>query len=126
MPSRQVQLARLVDSLGIEAALVLVAFFGDRPTFYCPERYHAGHILERVLGEYGFLRLIAAHGGETVEIPRARFEAERRLGAVYRGLRDGLTARQIADRLGISYRRVRQIEVAIKSGGPLTTTARNG
>lgn len=122
---RQVQLARLVDAVGPDAGLTLVAFFGDRPTFYCPERYRPGHLLERVLGTDGFLRLVVSFGGETVMLPRARFEAERRLGAVYRGLRDGLTARQIADRLGISYRRVRQLELAIRGDGPLTESARN-
>ena len=122
---RQVQLARLVDAVGPNAGLTLVAFFGDRPTVYVPGQYRPGHLLERVLGEDGFLRLVANFGGETITLPRAHFDAERRLGAVYRGMKAGLTTRQIAAAVGISYRRVRQIEVAIKSGEPLTESARS-
>lgn len=118
-------LSRLVESIGIECALVLVAFFDGVPTMYAPEHYRSGHILERVIGEGAFLRLIADFGGETIMLPHPRFDAERRLGAVYRGMRDGLTTRQIAEQIGISYRRVRQIEVAIKAEGALTTAARN-
>lgn len=118
-------LSRLVESIGIECAMVLVAFFDGVPTMYVPERYRSGHILVRVIGEVAFLRLIADFGGETIMLPHPRFDAERRLGAVYRGMRDGLTTRQIAEQLGISYRRVRQIEVAIKAEGALTTAARN-
>ncbi len=123
MPSR-LEFTRLAEAIGINAALALVAFCDGAPTIYAPAQYRKNHILERVLGEDGFLRLIASFGGETVCMPRLAVDAERRLGAVYRGMRDGLTTRQIADRLGISYRRVRQIEVAIKGTGPLTTTAR--
>lgn len=118
-------LSRLVESIGIGSALALVAFFDGVRTAYIPERYLSGHILERVVGEVAFLRLIADFGGETIMVPRPKFDAERRLGAVYRGMRDGLTTRQIAKQIGISYRRVRQIEVAIKAGSPLTTHARN-
>lgn len=125
MPSRQVMLSRLVESVGLGSALALAAFFDGVRTMYVPERYRSGHILERVLGEVAFLRLIADFGGETVMVPRPHFDAERRLGAVYRGMRAGLTTAQIAEQLGITYRRVRQIEVAILAGGPLTALARS-
>jgi hypothetical protein len=118
-------LSRLVESVGLGPALAFAAFFDGVRTAYIPEHYRSGHILERVLGEVAFLRLIADFGGETVMVPRPHFDAERRLGAVYRGMRDSLTTKQIAEQIGISYRRVRQIEVAIKAGGTLTTAARN-
>lgn len=103
--------------------MTLAAFAGGR-TLYVPEKHRPGHLLERLLGEETFLRMIAAHGGETVMFVHARMDAERRLGVVLRGMRAGLTTKQIAAEIGISYRRVRQIEVAIRSGGPLTVLAR--
>ncbi len=124
MPSFHVEFTRLAEGIGIDAALTLVAFCDGAPTLYIPGFYRAGHILERVLGDAGFLHLIASFGGETICMPRLNLDAERRIGAVYRGMKAGQSTRKIADGLGISYRRVRQIEVAIKSGQPLTTTAR--
>jgi hypothetical protein len=117
-------MSRLTECLGIEGALSLVAFYDGVPTMYVPECYRAGHLLERVVGEDGFLALIANFGGETVGIPRAHFDPERRIGAVYRALRGGLTTSQIAGKLGISPRRVRQIAVEIEAGRPLTIAAR--
>ena len=125
MPSsHHVEFTRLAEGIGIDAALTLVGFFDGMPTAYIPGYRRAGHILERVLGEAGFLRLIASFGGETLSMPSLNLDAERRLGAVYRGMKAGQSTRQIADRLGVSFRRVRQLEVAIKSGGPLTVTAK--
>lgn len=124
MPSRHVEFTRLAEAIGIDTALALVGFCDGTPTLYVPGFYRAGHILERVLGDAGFMRLIASFGGETICMPRLSLDAERRLGAVYRGMKAGQSTRQIADRIGVSYRRIRQIEVAIKSGGPLTVTAR--
>ncbi len=121
--SRVTTLSNLVAAIGLEGALTLVAFAGGR-TLYVPESYRRGHLLERLLGEETFLRMIAAHGGETVMFAHARMDAERRVGAVYRGMRAGMSTRQIAGQLGISYRRVRQIEVAIRGDGPLTSLAR--
>lgn len=124
MPSRHVEFARLVECIGLQPALALVAFCDGARTLYVPGCYRAGHILERVVGESSFLSLIAGFGGETIAMPSVRMDAERRLGTVYRGMRDGMTTQQIADQIGISYRRVRQIEVSIKAGGLLTTAAR--
>ena len=121
---RTVALERLAECLGIERALVLVAFFSGSRTFYVPERYHADHLLERVVGEDGFLALIRDFGGETVSLPLANFQPEIRIGAVYRAKRSGLSTQEIADELAISWRRVRQIERLIESGVPLTLAAR--
>lgn len=121
--SRVATISNLTEAIGLEGALTLAAFAGGR-TLYVPERYRPDHLLERLLGEETFLRMIAAHGGETVMFVHARMDAERRVGAVYRGMRAGLTTKQIAAEIGISYRRVRQIEVAIRGDGPLTALAR--
>ncbi len=123
--SRTTAFCNLAEAIGLEAALVLVAFAGGS-TVYAPEKYHVDHLLERVLGETAFLRLVAFAGGETLCLPQAGMEPERRVGAVYRGMRAGLSTRQIADGLGCTYRRVRQIEVAIRNGAPLTALARRG
>jgi hypothetical protein len=122
--SKFLQFERLAEAVGPGAALSLVAFYDGLPTVYVPGIYRPGHLLERVLGEAGFLRMVAAFGGETVCLPRARLEAERRAGAVYRGMRNGLSTAAIADQTGITRRRVRQIETAIKGGEPLTAAAR--
>lgn len=124
--SRTTAFSALVKAIGLNGALALVAFCDGQPTLYVPGCYRSGHLLERVLGEDGFLRLIASYGGETICVPRVHMDAERRLGAVYRGMRAGLSTRQIADQLGITFRRVRQIEVAIRGSGPLTDLARAG
>jgi hypothetical protein len=122
---RTVALERLAECLGLERALVLTAFFSGRPTFYVPEKFHQGHLLGRVVGEDGFLALIRDFGGETVELPQANFQPEIRLGLVYRGMKAGQTTHQIADQIGISWRRVRQIERLIESGQALTAAAKN-
>jgi hypothetical protein len=122
--SRVATLASLVQAIGLEPALVLVAWAGGK-TVFVPEKYRAGHLLERVLGESAFLGLIAGYGGETLSLTQSTMDPERRLGAVMRGMRAGLTTRQIADQIGVTFRRVRQIETAIKAGGPLTPLARN-
>lgn len=124
--SRTTTFSALAAAIGPDGALALVAFCDGQPTLYVPGCYRAGHLLERLLGEDGFLRMIAAYGGETVCIPQARMDAERRLGAVYRGMRAGKTTGQIADQLGVTYRRVRQLETAIRGSGPLTVLARDG
>jgi len=126
MPSsRATSFSNLAAAIGPDAARTLLAFFdGQQPTLYVPGCYHAGHLLERILGQFAFLRLVACYGGETFSLVNATMDAERRVGAVYRGMRAGLTTRQIAEQEGISYRRVRQIEVAIRGDGPLTSHAR--
>jgi hypothetical protein len=125
MPSPRLSaFSALAEAIGPDAALELVGFAGGH-TLYAPEKYTPGHLLERVIGEAGFLRLISSYGGETLTIPQTRIDAARRIGAVYRGSRTGLTTRQIASELGITFRRVRQLEVAIKAGGPLTPLARS-
>lgn len=121
--SRFATISNLIEAIGIDGALTLVAFAGGR-TLYVPERYRPDHLLERLLGEAVFLRLIAFVGGETLCVPQAGMDPERRLGAVLRGMRSGQTTQQIADQLGITFRRVRQIEVAIRTGGPLTALAK--
>ena len=126
MPSRQTSFNSLAAAIGPDAARTLLAFFdGQQPTLYVPGCYHAGHLLERILGQFAFLRLVANFGGETIMLVNASIDAERRVGAVYRGMRAGLTTAQISGQLGITYRRVRQIEVAIRAGGPLTALARS-
>jgi hypothetical protein len=125
MPSRATTFGNLSEAIGPDAARTLLAFFdGQQPTLYVPGCYHPGHLLERILGQSAFLRLIAARGDETIMLVHARMEPERRAGAVYRGMRAGLSTREIAEQIGCSYRRVRQIETAIRAGAPLTAIAR--
>ena len=124
--SRVATISNLTEAIGIEGALTLVVFFRGQPTLYVPGCYHAGHLLERILGESAFLRMIANYGGETIMLVHASMDAERRAGAVYRGMRSGKSTQQIADEIGITFRRVRQIEAAIRGDGPLTALARNG
>jgi hypothetical protein len=101
--------ANLAEEIGADNALRLIAFAGDRPTLYAPEHYRPGHILEHVLGEDGFLRLIAARGGETISLPGVAMAPARRLGIVHRGLRRGLPLAAIAAEAGCTPRRVKQI-----------------
>ena len=123
--SRHAKFTRLAESIGVDAALTLAAFFRGQPTLYVPEFHRCGHLIECVVGQPAFLRLIAAYGGETICLPKVCTEAEQRAGAVYRALLKGQSTAEIAALLGISQRRCRQIEVAIGAGGPLTALAMN-
>lgn len=105
-------------------ALTLCAFQEHSLNLYVPERYLPGHMLERVLGESAFLRLIANYGGETVTIPRVRLDKVRRLGHIYRMTRRGLQIEQIAQELGITPQRVNQVQADLAGAAPLTHLAR--
>lgn len=114
---------RLSDAIGPVPALVFCAFASAAKTFYVPETYIAGHILERLLGEDSFLKMIANFGGETIMIPAMRLDEIRHLGLVYRMSKRGYTAQQIEQGSGLAYRNIRLIQAKIKSGRPLTKLA---
>lgn len=118
------KLQELSDAIGPIPAMVLGAFFEASESVYVPEHYQPGHILERILGEHAFLRLIASYGGETLSLPAMRFDAERRMGLVYRLSRRGLNRHEIAELTGLCWQRIKQIEASISSGKPLTQIAR--
>ena len=110
---------RLAETIGPTPALTLCAFASARPTLYIPESYTAGHILARLLGEDAFLALIKNFGGETFTPPAMMLQPVRALGKVYALTRTGLTPQQIADRTGLGYRQVKNIQKRLASNEPL-------
>ena len=64
-------LGELTDSHGVSPALALARWLGGR-RLYVPERYVAGHEIERRLGRHAFRWLIQKYPRETVEVPRVR------------------------------------------------------
>lgn len=100
--------------------MVFCAFASESESFYIPECYSSGHVLERLLGEAAFLGLIANFGGETIQAPSMRLDNVRNIGKVYRLSRQGLSAREIEARSGLGYRNIKYIQQRIERGHPLS------
>ena len=54
--------------IGFSNTLLLCGTRGGK-TLYIPETALSGHLLERLLGESAFRRLVEEWGGETIEVP---------------------------------------------------------
>ncbi len=119
-------LEALSEQIGVTKALSLLAFFENTRTIYVPGYYEAGHLLERIVGTEAFLKLIASFGYETISLPAARFNRERRTGLVFDLHRRGTKISDIALIVRISERRVYQLVDLIESSQPLTPSARRG
>lgn len=111
---------RLSDIIGPFPALTFCAFASSRKTFYIPESYVQGHIIERVLGETAFLSLIKNFGGEIINVPTMRLDNVRTVGTVYALTRRGMNAQAIEQETGLGYRNVKRLQQLIASGGALS------
>lgn len=111
---------RLCEAIGPFPALTFCAFASARKTFYVPEAYVPGHVVERLLGENGFLSMISHFGGETINVPAMRLDNVRALGTVYALTRQGMSARDIERQTGLGYRNVKLLQQRISEGSALS------
>lgn len=119
----QTMFLKISDAIGPLPAMVFCAFASAKKTFYVPESYIPGHVLERLLGEDAFLSMIANFGGETIMAPSMRLDEVRNLGIVYTLTRRGLSAQEIESQTGLQYRNIKLLQQRIKSNRPLTELA---
>lgn len=120
---------RLAQEIGPLHAMTLCAFHrghggGSNDALYVPGFYTQGHLIERVIGQAAFLRLIAGFGGESIVFPTMLLNSTRVLGEVRRRTQRGASTQEIANALGRSYRNIRRIQVELTKTGPLTDLAR--
>jgi hypothetical protein len=113
-----VQVERIADQIGANAALKLAAFYGGTgKQVYIPTQPTTGHVLEKIVGEEAFKNLVAAFAGETLWLPLVDLTALRNAGRVWMLRESELSNGQIANLLGISRARVGQIVAALRLDG---------
>jgi hypothetical protein len=101
-------LAELADVIGMPGAKALCSMWGGQ-RLYIRRTPSADSALVALLGELLVGRLAARYGGDRIELPVPDVAAARR-AEVLRLLRsEHLLLREIATRVGLSERRVRQI-----------------
>ncbi len=102
----------LTALVGVEAAGALCAALGGAPV-YVARRPSPDGDLARAAGMEAAGALAAAYGGETVVVPTRRaYLRARQTGEL---LRQGLSCRETARRVGLTERRVRQIARQIRT-----------
>lgn len=101
---------RICNVVGLPATLKICAFFG-RPgaRVYIPVEATPGHLLERLIGAEAFAALVAAEGGEAIQIPEIDLGPMKRAGAIYRLSKRGVPAVDIAAAVGLNLRTVQLI-----------------
>jgi hypothetical protein len=106
---RQSSLEDVCDAIGYRATRVIAAWFAGR-RFYVPQHARQDHPLVQLLGLESFRELVGSYGGDYVEVPTSNddqlFQRNREIAEQ---LVFGLTAGEIAERHGLSRRRVEQI-----------------
>lgn len=106
-------LQRLAEILGAQAALALAGTFGGLEKVYVPRVASPDCQLARIIGADGVRKLIDAepsYGGKFIYMPSGRF---RRLAKAQILALKG-TSKEIAQRLGVSQRYVKQVRNAAR------------
>lgn len=103
MPSTVRQLSEVI---GEEKALALAAISRNRQV-YVPLNAPASHPVVKAVGPEAYARLRSTYGGELVAVARA--ERASRVRAMKQQLVAGIPPRVVAERFGVSDRRIRQI-----------------
>lgn len=108
---------RLADMVGAEGALLLSAWWGGR-LLAVPVRPDPRHVLARLIGVEALAGLCAAHGGQTLHIPRLALDAVRHAGQVHRLSAHGLSAGAAAEFVGLTERQVLRIQSHLRADTP--------
>lgn len=97
------------DAIGYRATRVIATWFAGR-RFYVPLKAHSNHPLVQLLGVESFGELVEAYGGDWIEVPTPlEDQIFRRNREIAEQLAFGLTCGEIAERHGLTRRRVEQI-----------------
>lgn len=116
--SSYLQVERIADQIGANAALKLTAFYGGTGrNCYVPTDPVNGHVLEKIIGPEAFKNLVAAFGGESIWLPLVDLTPLRNAGRIWMLRESELSNAQIANLLGISKARVGQITAALRLDG---------
>lgn len=95
--------------MGMEASLRLLALYGGS-SLYVPLEVTCNHPLALVLGLRPFQRFVDEYGGEVLSVPaNTEYDRLRRVRKVVRLLHDGVDVNEIARRLEITPRHVRNL-----------------
>ena len=106
---RQSSLEEVCDAIGYRATRVIAAWFAGR-RFYVPLNSRQDHPLVQLLGLESFLELVEAYGGDWIEVPTSlEDQTFRRNREIAEQLAFGMTPGEIAERHGLTRRRVEQI-----------------
>lgn len=116
-------LKQLVEAVGWEAALKVVAVWGGK-TLYVPDKYTPGHLITRIIGEDAAVKLALTYGGQTVDVPAVKLDHIKLEAKVLRLIDKGFTLSEAGHVLEVSREWLGQI--AIKHGLTWKQTRRGG
>lgn len=111
MPSSTYRL--IVETIGDDAARTLIERLGGMQV-YVPVCPNAQSPLVLAIGHGKAARMCDLFGGQVLQLPaRSKVTLKRRISDIEYDLRRGLSCSEIANRHGITYRRVLQIKQAL-------------
>ena len=93
-------LKQLVEAVGWEAALKIVAVWGGR-WLYVPDKYSPEHITTRILGEDAAIALVQYLGSQSIRVPRVHLEPIRLEANILRMIEKGFTLNEAGDRKSV-------------------------
>lgn len=116
------QFERISNEIGGAGALALCAFAGHRGQVYVPQNEDDKHVFSRVLGKKAFRDLVAAFGGEYIQLPdiEASITPLRRVGLVHDFRTAGTPTRLIAASLRCTRQNVARILRDLEGTEPIT------
>lgn len=111
----------IAAEIGFTATFKLVIWFGGRRTnIYVPEQPRKGQVLVSIIGLPAATLLSRRWPGRHLNVPTLHaFEVEVRRQEVHRLLSQGATVQETATSVGLTPRRVGQIEVELRAAGLL-------
>ncbi len=118
----------IAAEIGFTATFKLVIWFGGRRTnIYVPEQPRKGQVLVSIIGLPAATLLSRRWPGRHLNVPTLHaFEVEVRRQEVHRLLSQGATVQETATSVGLTPRRVGQIEAELREAGLLGDPAAAG
>jgi len=102
-------LQQICEVIGFEATCEMSGWLGGR-SLYVPDIAHPDHVIARLLGPAAFVDLVAAFGGQTIDLPAGDiYMRARRNREVTALLSDGYSERYVANRFRMTTANVRAI-----------------
>lgn len=109
--------------IGFTATQRLAVWYGDT-NLYVPTFMAEDHALVGLIGESSYRALVGAFGGKTLWVPLGTAEADRTQKRIAEMIVLGNHPQQIADVLGMSVKRIRQVIDALRSRGLIALVAK--
>jgi hypothetical protein len=92
---------KLADVVGLTAALLLTAWFGNRRIYVPTSTADREHLVLKVIGDEAFEALVNHHGGEYLQVPLLDLDGLKTAGLVYRLSQKGVGADDLAELTGV-------------------------